>query len=146
MKIIRCTPDHVELVAPLFDAYRIFYGQSSDFGGARIFLRERMEKNESVIFLAFMDSEAVGFTQLYPSFSSISMKRVWILNDLFVAENARKQGVAEALMHRAKTLAVDTRSKGIALETGAENFGAQQLYEKLFYAKNVESFHYFLSL
>ena len=74
----------LELVVPLFDAYREFYRQQSDPERARRFLRDRLSHKESIIFLAFLDSSAIGFTQLYPSFSSAAMARIFIVNDLFL--------------------------------------------------------------
>ncbi len=144
--VVRAGLKHIDQLAPLFNSYRQFYRQKPDLESARQFLWDRIQHNESVIFLALENERALGFTQLYRSFSSVSMKRLWILNDLFVAENDRKQGVAEALMHSAKMLAIETRSKGIVLETEIGNAHAQKLYEKLGYRRNTETYHYFLSL
>ena len=99
LEIVRATIDDLELIVPLFDGYRQFYKQPSDLAGARRFLKSHFEQDTSVIFLAFSTDEArqrqaCGFTQLYPSFSSVSMKRVWILNDLFVSPTTRRTGVA----------------------------------------------------
>lgn len=106
MQINQVTIHELDELVTLFDNYRLFYQQPSDVEAAKIFLRERIEKNESVIFLAKDDSgNALGFTQLYPTFSSVRMVREWILNDLFVADNARKLGVADALMQAAETFA-----------------------------------------
>ncbi|MEM6344151.1 MAG: GNAT family N-acetyltransferase [Bacteroidota bacterium] len=133
-------------IAPLFDAYRIFYGQNSDLTAAADYLKDRLEREESKIFWAYDSAgNGLGFVQLYPSFSSVSMQRLWILNDLFVAQKARRQGLGEALMNRAKTMAVQTKAKGLQLETGANNLTAQSLYEKLGYVKNDEYFVYYLS-
>ena len=109
--------DNVHQVVPLFDAYRQYYSQEADLEGARHFLIERLTRNESVIFLASDDSQAVGFAQLYPSFSSVSMKRVWILSDLFVASAARGRGVGTALLEQCKLLGIETGAKELALET-----------------------------
>lgn len=144
--IIRATPEHAELVVPLFDAYRRFYKQASDLDGARDFIGERLKKDQSVIFLALDGENAVGFTQLYPSFSSSSMRRLWILNDLFVAPEGRKKGVGEALMERARQLAVETDAEGLTLETAIDNHTAQRLYEKLGYKKDEIYFRYNLFL
>src|SRR5689334_5293875 len=103
MQIVRATIDDVEKIAPLFDQYRQFYKYPSDLNGARRFLRERLQNAGSVVFLALADDGvALGFTQLYPSFSSTTLRRLWILNDLFVVPSARKSGVASALMERAR--------------------------------------------
>lgn len=142
MKVIQAQPAHLELVAKLFDQYRQFYKQPSDMSAARRFLGERLSKGQSVIFLALADDgiTAAGFTQLYPSFSSTSMKRLWILNDLYVAPVQRKNGVARALMERARQLAIETQAEGLTLETATDNFAAQALYESLGYKRD-EAFH-----
>jgi ribosomal protein S18 acetylase RimI-like enzyme len=115
----------------LFDDYRRFYGQRSKLTAARRFLKERLTKEESVIFLAFENRSPVGFAQLYPSFSSVSMKPLWILNDLYVAPAARRSGVASALLRKSEQLARRTRAKELVLETSRDNTRAQRLYGKL---------------
>ena len=144
MEILEAGLAELELLAPLFDQYRQFYRQESDLNGACSFLRERMERGESIVYLAVLHTAAVGFVQLYPSFSSTSMQRLWILNDLFVAPSARRSGVAKALMERARQLAIATQAKGLALATWIENTPAQRLYEELGYVKDTEFFHYLL--
>lgn len=147
MNVIRCTEKHTPLIAPLFDAYRRFYHQPSDITGAQKFLSERLTQNESVVFAALDESgKALGFVQLYPTFSSVSITKLWILNDLFVVPEARKQGVGETLMEAARKLAFDTHAKGLLLETGVGNITAQRLYEKLGYVRNAETYQYFLKV
>jgi GNAT superfamily N-acetyltransferase len=142
-EIIRASEKDVDRIAPLFDQYREFYKERSDPEGARSFLMARLTKNESVVFLALdRDFGAVGFIQLYPSFSSVSMKRLWILNDLFVLPAARKRGVGEALLRRAEEFARETNAKGLELETWANNIPAQLLYEKCGWKRNVEFYQY----
>ena len=146
---LRAEPRHAGLVAPLFDAYRQFYRQPPDLAGAHRFISERLQANQSVVFVALLESDtarAVGFVQLYPAFSSISMKPLWILNDLYVIPEARKQGVAKALMESARQLALSTGSKELILETAADNFSAQKLYEQLGYQRDVEFYRYALSV
>jgi GNAT superfamily N-acetyltransferase len=143
LEIIRASEKDVDHVAPLFDQYREFYKEQADAKGARSFLMERLTKNESVVFLALdRDLGAVGFTQLYPSFSSVSMKRLWILNDLFVLPAARKRGVGEALLRRTEEFARQTNAKGLELETWVNNVPAQRLYEKCEWKRNVEFYQY----
>jgi GNAT superfamily N-acetyltransferase len=144
MQILQAGVEHIPQLAPLFDAYRQFYRQPSDLAGAADFLRQRMERGESVVFLAVLDGAAVGFTQLYPCFSSTSMKRLWILNDLFVAPQARRSGVAKALMEHARQLALETSAEGLALETAVDNHSAQKLYEQLGWVRDEEFFRYSL--
>lgn len=136
----------VPAIAPLFDAYRVFYQQNSDIDLAQQFLTERLQKDQSIIFFALnQDGIAQGFVQLYPSFSSVSAQRLWILNDLFVAESARRSGIARQLMNKARAFALATDAKGLFLETAHDNVNGQALYESLGYRKNSE-FYYFLDL
>ncbi|MDC7997821.1 GNAT family N-acetyltransferase [Gilvibacter sediminis] len=130
MQIQRATREHLEALTPLFNAYRVFYKQKSDTTAAQTFLNERFEKQDSVIFLAKDEAgNAVGFTQLYPSFSSVAMKRVYILNDLFVTPEARGKQAGTALLEQAKSFAKEHSARGLVLETDADN-PAQKLYEK----------------
>jgi len=142
MIIKRVTHAHLDHLIPLFDGYRVFYKQASDPDNAKIFLEERLLKKDSVIFIALdEEGKGLGFTQLYPSFSSVSMQRVYILNDLFVSQSARGKGIGEALLQRAKEFAIETSSKGLTLETAIDN-PAQHLYERLDWKKDTEVFHY----
>ncbi|MBC3875670.1 GNAT family N-acetyltransferase [Undibacterium flavidum] len=144
--IQRATVNELAIVAPLFNAYRVFYQQNDDLNLATKFLNERLQREESVIFFAIDNhGNGLGFVQLYPSFSSVSARRLWILNDLFVSESARRGGVARALMNQARRFAMETGAKGLFLETGRDNFQGQALYESLGYRKNSE-FFYFLDL
>jgi GNAT superfamily N-acetyltransferase len=143
--ILRATIDHLDLVAPLFDGYRQFYKQPSNLDGARQFIKDRLVHHESVIFLALLDDNAVGFTQLYPTFSSTTMQRLWILNDLFVAPAGRRSGVGEALLERARQFAVENGAKGLMLETAVTNITAQRLYERMGWQRDTEYYVYNLT-
>jgi GNAT superfamily N-acetyltransferase len=120
----------------LFMRYLAFYEREVDPDEARAFLHDRIGNGQSVIFVAWLNGQAVGFTQLYPTFASLSLKRSWILNDLYVAESARGRGVAMVLMAAAKQLAVDTGACEIFLQTARSNKTAQALYEKLNYVRD----------
>lgn len=130
MRVYQATASDVKDVSKLFDQYRMFYKQTSNIVGAEAFISERIQKNESVIFVVEEDGEFLGFTQLYPSFSSVSMKKLWILNDLFVTSSARKKGVAQLLLNTAKEFAIETKAKSVDLQTANDNKAAQALYEK----------------
>ncbi|WP_394125712.1 GNAT family N-acetyltransferase [Vibrio hepatarius] len=145
--IIRATVEQLDLVADLFNQYRVFYGQDSDLKLAHHYINERLYNEESVVFLAVnADGEALGFTQLYPIFSSVSAQRSWILNDLFVTESGRSGGVGRALMNAATQHAIDTGANGLSLETAHDNLVAQSLYESLGYKRETAYFSYFLSV
>lgn len=147
--VIQATLDHADLVSPLFDAYRQFYKQAPNLERVRGFIARRLINRESVIFLALNpenSNDAFGFTQLYPSFSSVAMKRLWILNDLYVSPEFRKRGVASALLEKSRTFAIETGAQGLALSTAVDNATAQQLYEQLGWKKDNEFYYYYLNV
>ena len=131
MTVIRATRQDLALLVPLFDAYRQFYGQTSDPVAAEQFLSDRRRLEQSVIFIAMKDDHASGFVQLYPSFSSVAMQPIWILNDLFVTPLARRHGVASDLMRAVSDFAAESGASRLVLATGNENTVAQSLYRKL---------------
>ncbi|MBT2664924.1 GNAT family N-acetyltransferase [Bacillus sp. ISL-4] len=143
MSIQKATLHELESLTELFDLYRVFYEQASDAVRAREFLRERLTNGESVVFMAYDEGNPIGFVQLYPSFSSVSMMRSWVLNDLFVKESARKKGFGEELLNAAITFAHETGAKGVSLETGKDNVNAQKLYEKIGFVRESNHFYYF---
>lgn len=148
MNIIRAELKHLDILAKLFDEYRVFYERESDIESAKNFMKERLENKDSVIFIALDENEkenesGMGFTQLYPTFTSVGMQRMWILNDLFVNENYRKQKVAQSLLTRAEQHAKETRAFGMLLETRNTNIPAQNLYDKLGWYRDTEHTWFF---
>ncbi|MCK1997569.1 GNAT family N-acetyltransferase [Psychrobacillus psychrodurans] len=143
MYIQRATLNELDSLTELFDLYRLFYKQESNLEGGRAFLKERLVKEESVVFIAYDENSPVGFVQLYPSFSSVSMKQSWILNDLYVKKSARNNGFAEKLIKMVINFADETDAKGILLETGKENIPAQRLYEKIGFIRDSNYYYYF---
>lgn len=144
MKIQMATAEHLEELALLFDAYRMFYRKQPDIAGARQFLQERMAKGESVIFIATdAHGTVAGFTQLYPLFSSTHMKRWWLLNDLFVHPDFRGKGVSKLLIGRCKALAIETHAAGLSLETEITNHIGNRLYPDVGFELDREHNYYY---
>lgn len=130
MTIRQARLDDLEPLTKLFNGYRVFYQQPSDLKGASDFLHQRLTKQDSIILVALDRYEKpIGFTQLYPSFSSVSMQPLWILNDLYVTPDNRGAGTGKALILAAQELAINRGWKGLVLETAMDN-PAQQLYER----------------
>lgn len=146
VEVVEAGPAHIDDLATLFDGYRVFYKQPSDVARAREFISERIIRGESVIFLAIgergSERHALGFVQLFPSFSSVSTKRLWILNDLFVAPEGRRHGVGRMLMERSRGYAESTGAKGLTLEAAVDNLPAQALYESLGWKRDTEYYRY----
>ncbi|RMB61064.1 N-acetyltransferase [Dokdonia sinensis] len=158
MEIRKATIADLDLIVPLFDGYRQFYRQESDVEGAREFIQKRIELAESVIYIAFAPADrssseggkaknktlkAVGFTQLYPIFSSVSMERMLLLNDLFIHPDHRGKGIGKSLIDTTKDFCKATNQKGIVIQTETTN-RAQQLYEREGFKKDPD-LHYFWS-
>ena len=143
MQIFQATLAHLEETSRLFDAYRQFYGQAPDSAEAAKFIGERLASVDSVIFLARNEvGECTGFVQLYPAFSSVAMKRMWYLNDLYVVESARQQGIARALLKRVASFAKETDALTVKLATAVSNHPAKLLYESEGYQKITAFDHY----
>lgn len=145
LRVVRATLQDIDRLVPLFGAYREFYHRPPDLEGSRRFLTDRLARGESVVYLAEANGETLGFTQLYPTFASLSMKPWWVLYDLYVVPAARRQGVATHLLNRAKQLARETGADGISLETAQDN-PAQRLYEARGWKRDEAFLHYELYL
>ena len=136
----------LDRIVPLFDAYRQFYRQPSDPERARDFLRERFERQQSVIYLSYEGDVTTGFTQLYPSFSSGSLARIFILNDLFVTPEARRRGTGTALLNAAADHGRRAGALRLVLSTEVGNREAQCVYERLGWKRDTAFFVYQLAL
>ena len=136
----------LEALVPIFDGYRQFYGRQSDISAAREFLLARFNHGESVLFIAHKDNAPVGFTQLYPSFSSVSLARVFVLNDLFVHEQARRKGAASKLMTAAIEFAKSLGAVRVSLSTATANETAQALYQSAGWKRDEQFFVYHFAI
>ncbi len=144
MLIIKATLEHLPALVTAFDAYRVFYKKDSDVDAAYHFLEQRLTNKDSVIYIVTENETSIkGFVQLYPLFSSTRMKKLWLLNDLFVMPNYRGQGISKALIEKAKELVIETHSCGIMLETEKSNSIANLLYIATGFSK--DSDHNFYS-
>ena len=129
--VSRVAAADVDRAAALFASYREFYGCAYDERLASAFLRDRLRQGQSVVLVAELDpGDPVGFTQLYPGFSSVAAAPTWVLNDLYVRPSARGRGVAEALMTHGERLALEAGAVTVQLETHGDNAVARRLYER----------------
>lgn len=143
MEIRKINFNDIEQLSNLFDKYRIFYEKESNIEGAKIFLFERIQNKESEIIVAENEkNELVGFVQLYPIFSSTKMKRLWLLNDLFVDDLYRGRGVSVLLINKAKKMCEETNACGLVLETSKTNSIGNRLYPKMDFILDTEHNYY----
>lgn len=143
MRVRQATPSDLPQLTSLFDGYRVFYRKDSDPNGAQEFLSERMEAEDSVIYVCEDDQEQLtGFVQLYPLFSSTQMKRLWLLNDLYVDVRFRGKGCSVLLIDQAKELVRETQAAGMYLETEKTNDIGNALYPRTgFQLNSVANFY-----
>lgn len=142
MQIVRANLEHLRALVPLVDAYRQFYKQPSDLGAVRNYVRERLENNQCVVFLALEGEKALGFTLLYHHWSTVALGHVWLLNDLFTTLEARRGGVAWALMEAARDFAQADGGKRMWLRTAVDNVQAQALYERFGMVRDIQFYRY----
>lgn len=141
MLITKATLKNLDGLIPLFNSYRVFYKQESNQEAVKEFLIERLQQHDSVIYVASIEDKAVGFTQLYPLWSSVSMQPMYLLNDLYVDKSYRGKGIGKALIEQAKQLCKDENNKGLAIQTAFDN-PAQNLYMRLGFKKDTD-LHFF---
>jgi ribosomal protein S18 acetylase RimI-like enzyme len=142
----RADPADLDALAPLFDAYRRFYEQPGDVALASDFLHDRLERGESVIFVAEADRQLLGFCQLYPTWCSVAAARIFVLYDLFVDDGVRRAGVGRQLMRAAQDFAREAGAVRLDLSTARTNARAQALYESLGWRRDDVYLTYSLSL
>ena len=146
IKIIKAGKKHIKDVGILFDLYRQFYKYESELQKSNKFIRERILKKESTIFLCYFDKEATGFVQLYETFDSLNINKKLVLYDLYVKKNFRKKGMGKILMNKAKEFANKKKIKIIELSTAITNKKARSLYEALKYKRDKKYYNYYLEL
>jgi len=143
MKVREAVHTDLEKLGSLFNGYRVFYKKESDIEAAKAFLSERLKNKDSEIYVCENEEESLlGFVQLYPLFSSTRMKKLWLLNDLFVDPASRGKGVSKHLIERAKKLVEESSACGMFLETGKSNFIGNSLYPKTGFELNKGSNFY----
>lgn len=147
MHIQGATAADLDELAELFGAYLTFYAVAKPAAQVREFLAARLDHADSTILLARDEQGApLGFVQLYAFFASLALRPAWLLSDLYVCEQVRRQGVGEALMHAARAHAEATGACGVQLETAKSNLPGQALYERLGYVRDEAFYTYWLSL
>lgn len=145
MKIVQTDISQIDQLVELFDAYRLWYRKESDKKNAKDFLLQRIKNGESIIYACENEGgKLVGFTQLYPIFSSVRMKRMWLLNDLFVDPNFRGQDISKMLINQAQDLCRNTNACGILLETEKTNDIGNNLYPATGFELEENNFYFWI--
>ncbi|MCM2680511.1 GNAT family N-acetyltransferase [Echinimonas agarilytica] len=143
MKIVRADLSHIDALGELFDKYRQFYGQHTDLTTAKRFIRDRLWNEESVIFMVWDESnKPAGFAQLYPTYSSVSMRKVWIVNDVFIDPDFRSSGYAKALLDAVSHYGKQTEALALKLAISADNDPGKSLYESAGFTRITQFDHY----
>ena len=145
-KIYKATPADANIIGPVFDLYRIFYKQKSNIKEACRYIKARLEANESIIFFIKDKEKCIGFTQLYPTFDSVNLRKKIVLYDLYICEDYRRKGNGKILMDAAKDYAQLNKFGSIELSTNKGNIQGQSLYEALGYIRDQEFYSYDLEI
>lgn len=147
MQIVRADLSHIDDLGELFDKYRQFYGQHGDLSTAKRFIRDRLWNEESVIFLVMSGTnQPAGFAQLYPTYSSVSMRRVWIVNDVFIDPAYRASGYAKALLDKVIEYGKESDALALKLAIAADNDAGKSLYESCGFTRTTQFDHFTLRL
>ena len=146
IKIIKAKKENYKEVGFLFDLYRQFYKYKTEIKKSTKYIKERISKKESTIFLCYCDKEPAGFVQLYETFDSLNINKKLVLYDLYVKKEFRQIGIGKSLMDIAKKFGHKKKIKLIELSTAITNKKAQSLYESLEYKRDKEYYNYFLEL
>tara|TARA_B100001059_G_scaffold152730_1_gene152402 strand:+ start:100 stop:552 length:453 start_codon:yes stop_codon:yes gene_type:complete len=144
--IYKATPADANIIGPVFDLYRIFYKQKSNIKEACRYIKARLEANESIIFFIKDKERCIGFTQLYPTFDSVNLRKKIVLYDLYICEDYRRKGNGKILMDAAKDYAQLNKFGSIELSTNKGNIQGQSLYEALGYIRDQEFYSYDLEI
>ena len=145
-KIIRANTRHIDDLSILFDLYRQFYKYKKDLNSSRNYISERIQNNESIIFIALNNKKTTGFVQLYATFDSLNLNKKLVLYDLYVLTEFRKLGIGRKLMNKSKDYAIRNKYSRIELSTSINNTNAQKLYSSLDYIRDKEYYNYDLEL
>ena len=132
--IAPATTDDLDDVLPLFAGYQRFYaGEARDDDHNRAFLERFVAPCEAGVLLLARDAAentALGFANLYWTFSSVSAVEHALMNDLFVADAGRGKGVGHALIEAAAEAAREKGMTRLSWQTAVDNRRAQRLYER----------------
>ena len=146
-RVVRAGIGDLEILVAMFDAYRMFYKRDSDLDGSRAYLTARLERGEAMVFLALEDSgAALGFALCYSTFSSVAMKPLVMLNDLFTLPLARGQGVGSALVEACANFARLEGALTLRLRTATNNETAQRVYDRAGFKRDAVYYTYDLNL
>ena len=146
IRIIKAKKENYKEVGFLFNLYRQFYKYKSEIKKSNKYIKERISKKESTIFLCYCDKEPAGFVQLYETFDSLNINKKLVLYDLYVKKEFRQIGIGKSLMDIAKKFGHKKKIKLIELSTAITNKKAQSLYESLEYKRDKEYYNYYLEI
>lgn len=145
--IRKVTLADLDILTPLFDQYMVFYKKESNFEKHKTYLEARLQNNEATIYIAFDDdNQAIGFTLIYVTFSSVRLSKILILNDLYVSAGIRNKGTGEQLILQTLAYAKETGADLVRLRTAKDNEIAQGLYHKMKFVRDEQFFTYDLTI
>lgn len=143
IEIAPITIEEFEQLLPLIAAYQRFYKvEEIDEERNRTFFRRFLAPSEDGLLLgARSEGQLVGYACLYWHFSSLEACECVLMNDLYVAESARGNGVGRALIEATAEVARERGVPFVEWSTAPDNRTAQRLYDSTA-AERTEWFSY----
>jgi GNAT superfamily N-acetyltransferase len=119
---------------PLVRGYADFYGVSPTEKDLLSLSRALIADpaREGVQFIARThDGTAIGFATVFWLWSTLSARRVGLMNDLFVAPEGRGGGAADALIERCRVACREQGATRLTWQTAKDNARAQAVYDRI---------------
>ncbi|MCG7532577.1 GNAT family N-acetyltransferase [Psychrobium sp. MM17-31] len=144
MTLVLAELRHIDAVVPVMEEYRAFCGFESKGSETEQFLEQIIANQQSKLFLAIDEQtqQVMGFVNLYPSYSTLALKPIWILNDLAVSSHFRGRGLAKELIYGALEFAKSSGAIRVELKTEVTNARAQALYRSLDFNIDSDNVYY----
>lgn len=143
MQIEQLSEKYIDQLIDVVEEYRKFCGFSASYEQTKKFFQYLFTNEKSVTFIAISDNdEVMGFVNLYPSYSTLALSKIWILNDLAVSSRFRRMGLAQKLIKRVITFAEETGAVRVELKTQITNRGAQKFYSEIGFKVDKDNIYY----
>jgi GNAT superfamily N-acetyltransferase len=133
MEIAPVREDDLEQLLPLMRAYCDFYEVSPPDERLLALSRALIDdpEREGVQLMARDGDRTMGFATIYWSWSTTSAERIGVMNDLYVAPEARGTGTAEALIEACRAACARRGAAKLTWQTALDNERAKAVYDRI---------------
>jgi GNAT superfamily N-acetyltransferase len=133
LTIERVTEAHLTELLPLMRGYCDFYEVDPSDEALLALSRALIAdpEREGVQLVARKEGQAVGFATIFWSWATTSAERIGVMNDLFVAPEARGTGVAQDLIEACRAECAARGAGKLSWQTAPDNAAAMKLYDRV---------------